>query len=231
MSVIVATAYMEEAERFAWLVAMDAGKVLAIGTPAELRSRTGSESLDAAFIALLPEEARRQPPRRRRAADCRRRPMPRSPSRPRGLTKRFGDFVAVDRRLPHPARRNLRLPRLQRLRQVDDDEDAHRSCCRPAKARLGCSARRWMPRDHRHPPPRGLHVAGLLALWRIDGAPESGAARASVPVSEGQIPARVDEMLARFGLGEKWTACPRTCRWASASACRWRSPWCTSRSC
>jgi len=34
MSVIVATAYMEEAERFDWLVAMDAGQVLATGTPA-----------------------------------------------------------------------------------------------------------------------------------------------------------------------------------------------------
>ena len=37
MSVIVATAYMDEAERFDWLVAMDAGKVLATGTPAELK--------------------------------------------------------------------------------------------------------------------------------------------------------------------------------------------------
>ncbi|HCV12144.1 MAG TPA: multidrug ABC transporter ATP-binding protein, partial [Candidatus Accumulibacter sp.] len=34
MSVVVATAYMEEAERFDWLVAMDAGKVLATGTAA-----------------------------------------------------------------------------------------------------------------------------------------------------------------------------------------------------
>ena len=33
MSVLVATAYMDEAERFDWLVAMDAGKVLATGTP------------------------------------------------------------------------------------------------------------------------------------------------------------------------------------------------------
>jgi ribosome-dependent ATPase len=38
MSVLVATAYMEEAEGFDWLVAMDAGRVLATGTPAELRS-------------------------------------------------------------------------------------------------------------------------------------------------------------------------------------------------
>ena len=40
MSVIVATAYMEEAERFDWLVAMNAGKVLAAGAPAELKAQT-----------------------------------------------------------------------------------------------------------------------------------------------------------------------------------------------
>jgi ribosome-dependent ATPase len=95
MSVIVATAYMDEAERFDWLVAMDAGHVLATGTPAELLQRTGAKSLDAAFIALLPEEKRRGhhtvtiPPITTgkdaevaiEAAD---------------LTQRFGDFVAVD---------------------------------------------------------------------------------------------------------------------------------------
>ena len=42
MSIIVATAYMEEAERFDWLIAMNAGKVLAAGTPAELKARTGA---------------------------------------------------------------------------------------------------------------------------------------------------------------------------------------------
>ncbi len=41
MSVMVATAYMEEAERFEWLVAMDEGRVLDTGTPGELRARTG----------------------------------------------------------------------------------------------------------------------------------------------------------------------------------------------
>ena len=39
MSVVVATAYMEEAERFDWLVAMNAGRVLATGSPAELKAR------------------------------------------------------------------------------------------------------------------------------------------------------------------------------------------------
>jgi ribosome-dependent ATPase len=59
MSVIVATAYMEEADRFDWLVAMDAGKVLATSTPEALRTRTATASLEEAFIALLPEEKRR----------------------------------------------------------------------------------------------------------------------------------------------------------------------------
>ena len=51
MSVMVSTAYMDEAERFDWLVAMFAGKVLATGTPKELMARTGKDTLDAAFIA------------------------------------------------------------------------------------------------------------------------------------------------------------------------------------
>ena len=41
MSVIVATAYMEEADRFDWLVAMDDGKLLATkagATPGALRA-------------------------------------------------------------------------------------------------------------------------------------------------------------------------------------------------
>lgn len=44
MSVLVATAYMEEAERFDWLVAMNAGEVLATGSAAELKAQTGSQT-------------------------------------------------------------------------------------------------------------------------------------------------------------------------------------------
>ena len=55
MSVIVATAYMDEAQRFDWLAAIDDGKVLATGTPKELLARTGSPNLEEAFIRLLPE--------------------------------------------------------------------------------------------------------------------------------------------------------------------------------
>jgi ribosome-dependent ATPase len=70
MSVVVATAYMEEAERFEWLAAMNAGKVLATGSPSELKAKAGASTLEDAFIALLPDEERRDhkklniPPRR-----------------------------------------------------------------------------------------------------------------------------------------------------------------------
>jgi ribosome-dependent ATPase len=95
MSVIVATAYMEEAARFDHLVAMDAGRVLATGSPTELLEQTGTSSLDAAFIALLPKEKRAG----HVAID-----IPARTTDDDGniaieaehLTMRFGDFTAVD---------------------------------------------------------------------------------------------------------------------------------------
>ena len=61
MSVIVATAYMDEASRFDWLAAMDDGKVIAHGhAGGDPRQRAGKTTLDDAFIALLPEEKRGQ---------------------------------------------------------------------------------------------------------------------------------------------------------------------------
>ncbi len=50
---------MEEAEQFDCLVAMDAGRVLDAGSPADLEAKTKSPSIEEAFIALLPEERRR----------------------------------------------------------------------------------------------------------------------------------------------------------------------------
>lgn len=95
MSVIVASAYMEEAERFDWLVAMDEGRVLATGTPAELRTRTETGTLDAAFVALLPEEKRG---RAEPLAIPARHPgsLTDIAIRADHLTMRFGDFTAVD---------------------------------------------------------------------------------------------------------------------------------------
>ncbi len=95
MSVMVATAYMEEASRFDWLMAMDAGHVLATGSLQELLSRTATTSLEAAFIALLPEEKRRG----HRAIEITPRPVTQGGTvaiEAKNLTMRFGNFTAVD---------------------------------------------------------------------------------------------------------------------------------------
>jgi hypothetical protein len=53
MGVLVATAYMDEAARFDWLVAMDDGRVLATGTPQELLNRTNALTLAAPIIHFV----------------------------------------------------------------------------------------------------------------------------------------------------------------------------------
>ncbi len=102
MSVLVATAYMEEAERFDWLVAMNAGEVLATGSAEELRQQTQSATLEEAFINLLPQAQRQAhqavviPPYQPENAEI--------AIEARDLIMRFGSFVAVD----HV---NFRIPR------------------------------------------------------------------------------------------------------------------------
>jgi ribosome-dependent ATPase len=95
MSVLVSTAYMDEAQRFDWTIAMNAGRVIATGTPAQLMKRTGTKNLEEAFVSLLPgaEEAGRHglviPPR----VD----PGGKAAIEATDLTKRFGSFTAVNR--------------------------------------------------------------------------------------------------------------------------------------
>ena len=95
MSVIVATAYMEEAAGFDMLVTMNAGHVLSVGTAKELLDRTRTRSLENAFIAMMPAAERRTHHDVVIAA----RPADVAADvviEARGLTMRFGDFTAVD---------------------------------------------------------------------------------------------------------------------------------------
>jgi ribosome-dependent ATPase len=86
---------MDEAQQWDWIVAMDAGQVLATGTPQELMQRTGTKDLEQCFIALLPEEKRMGhtevtiPPRQAGNAEI--------AIDAKDLTRRFGTFTAVDR--------------------------------------------------------------------------------------------------------------------------------------
>ncbi len=94
LTVLVATSYMEEAAQFDEVIMMDEGKIIAQGTAEALKQQSGTDDLEKAFIAFLPEEKR---------ADH---VVPKVEHRDlsgvaiaieaRGLTKRFGDFVAVD---------------------------------------------------------------------------------------------------------------------------------------
>lgn len=97
MSVLVSTAYMEEAARFDHLVAMNAGRLLAAASPQELMRQTDTGSVGEAYVALLqpsseiPDRARDRTPVA---------PLPAASGEPairaRSLTRRFGDFTAVD---------------------------------------------------------------------------------------------------------------------------------------
>ncbi|AOA59601.1 multidrug ABC transporter ATP-binding protein [Acinetobacter larvae] len=95
MSVIVATAYMDEAQGFDWLAMMDDGKILKTGTPQALLQLTGCDNLEDAFIALLPEEKKQGyvpvhiPPLQVNEQE-------QYAIEAQDLTVRFGDFTAVD---------------------------------------------------------------------------------------------------------------------------------------
>jgi len=94
LSVLVATSYMEEADRFDQVIMMNEGKIIAQGSPSELRAECGEDDLEKAFIAFLPEKQRDG----HEVPDV----TPRDLSHKniaisaRNLTRRFGDFTAVD---------------------------------------------------------------------------------------------------------------------------------------
>jgi len=91
MTVIVATAYMEEASRFDRLVAMDAGRILAEGPTPAVLEQAHAETPEEAYrrlLALPPAVAFDLPPRALLGG---------APAiEAKGLTLRFGAFTAVD---------------------------------------------------------------------------------------------------------------------------------------
>ena len=53
VTVFLTTHYMDEAERVAQRIAIiDHGKIVAMGTPQDLKQQTGKDSLEEAFLAL-----------------------------------------------------------------------------------------------------------------------------------------------------------------------------------
>ena len=96
LALLVATSTMDEAERFGQVVMLDQGRILAAGSPADLKRQSGTTTLEQAFIALLPPARRGgldgEPPAPPPHVDDTAEPVIAA----RGLTRRFGDFTAVD---------------------------------------------------------------------------------------------------------------------------------------
>ncbi len=209
MTVLVSTAYMDEAQRFEHLVAMDAGRVLATGSPQELKARTGSNTLEDAYTALLPAE------KRPAGGPLRIAPWQNTGAAPvieaEHLTRRFGRFVAVDDVSFRIQRgeifgflgsngcgKSTTMKMLTGLLDISSGSakllgaPIHAGDMATRQATCGCTrgSTGWMRRAPHAPWNR---------LW--------------MPLSCARTP----------------PPCPPACRWAYASACSWRLPACTAR--
>ncbi len=207
MGVLVATAYMDEAQRFDWLVAMDDGRVLATGSPAALLAQTGCASLEAAFIALLPEAKRLGhtpvviPPLMDEGAED-------IAIEARDLTMRFGDFVAVD----HV---NFRIRRGEIFGFLGSNGCGKTTTMKMLTGLLPATAgRAWLfgrevdaaDMETRR---RVGYMSQSFSLYGEQTVRQNLVLHARLfHVPEADIPARVDEMVGRFGLGEVLDALP-----------------------
>ena len=95
MTTLVATAYIEEAEQFRQLLAMDAGKLLINAPTAATMRDYGCATLEETYIKLLPPE------KQQGTGGLNPTPFVPDPHAPpaieaHNLTKTFGDFTAVD---------------------------------------------------------------------------------------------------------------------------------------
>ena len=208
MSVLVATAYMDEAQRFDWLLAMDAGQILATGTPQELLDRTGSETLEAAFIGLLPAARTRGhsavviPPLQVDQDDI--------AIEAQGLTMRFGDFVAVDQV-------SFRIRRGEIFGFLGSNGCGKTTTMKLLTGLLPASeGRAWLfghevdPRDIATRRRVG-YMSQAFSLYGELTVRQNLLLHAqlfNVPAAD--IPARMDEMVARFGLAEVLDSLPES---------------------
>ena len=94
LTVLVTTAYMEEAERFDHIVAIDEGRVIAAGDTAEILAQTKASTLEEAYIALQRPE-RRGDHTKLAIPELQHSDGPAAIAAD-NLTMRFGDFTAVD---------------------------------------------------------------------------------------------------------------------------------------
>ncbi len=228
MSVAISTAYMDEAQGWDFIIAMDAGRVLATGTPGELMSRTATADLEHCFIALLPEEKRRGhteltiPPRASGQAEI--------AIEAHGLTRRFGAFTAVDQV-------TLSIERGEIFGFLGSNGCGKSTTMKmltgllpPTEGTATIFGSSVEAGQHGGPEEPRVHDAGVLALRRAQRAPEPGPAHAPLSPAEGR--GQGAHRGARSN-GSGWqhtsTRFRNRFRWGSGSGSRSRSPSSTSR--
>ena len=208
MSVLVATAYMEEAERFDWLIAMDDGTIRATGTPSYFLERTGADSLEDAFISMLPDEKRRGhrkvqiPPRDAHSGKV--------AIEAKHLTRRFGDFVAVDNV-------SFRIEQGEIFGFLGSNGCGKTTTMKMLTGLLPCSeGKAWLLG-------REVEAQDLETRKRVGYMSQNFSLYSELTVHQNlllharlfqvpkeQIPARIDEMLDRFGLRSSVDALPES---------------------
>lgn len=94
MTVLVATAYMEEAEHFGRIAIIDSGRVLATGPTADILKKTGAGTLEEAYVAL--HGGWQEEPNNNFVMAPRAKTGGAPAIVAHGLTRKFGDFTAVD---------------------------------------------------------------------------------------------------------------------------------------
>lgn len=209
MSVLVATAYMDEAQGFDWLVVMDEGRVLATGTPAELLRRTGSDSLEEAFIQLLPDQ------KKQGYAPVEIPPLPQDGAddiaiEAQGLTMRFGDFTAVDSV-------NFRIRRGEIFGFLGSNGCGKSTTMKMLTGLLPASeGRAWLfgqevdPKDLDTRRRVGYMTQGFSLYGELTVQQNLVLHARLFHVAEAEVPTRVDEMVARFDLSAVRASLPES---------------------
>ena len=95
MTVIVATAYFDEAKRFEYLLAMDDGRLIVNAPTQQVLDDTHTDTLEEAYVKLLP------PTKQDKGGALQLTPFVAEKDAPpaieaKDLTKQFGDFIAVN---------------------------------------------------------------------------------------------------------------------------------------
>jgi ribosome-dependent ATPase len=207
MSLVVATAYMDEARRFDWLVAMDGGRILAEGRPQDLLARAKAVSLEDMFIQLLPEQRRREhepvriPPLDMAGEEI-------TAIEARDLTMRFGDFVAVDEV-------SFRIRRGEIFGFVGSNGCGKTTTMKMLTGLLPATAgHAWVfgkpldPQDMATRNRVGYMSQGFSLYGELTLRQNLFLHARLFHVPDAEVAARVDEVVRRFGLGEVLDALP-----------------------